>query len=119
MTNPYKDMEYQHYLTTQHWENVRSRKLGQAGYRCEKCNRGEPLEVHHLTYDRLGEELMDDLQVLCRICHSREHGRVPTVADWNRVRFVYGWETVEAYKTMLAERIAKHKTSQDVNFYRA
>lgn len=118
MTNPYKDMDYRDYLTTQHWEDTRKRKLSLVGGRCEKCPRSAPLEVHHLTYERLGEERMEDLQTLCRICHCREHGRVPTSADWDRVRFVFGWETVQAHKTILAERIAKHKASRDVNFYR-
>jgi len=32
------------------------------------------LEVHHLTYDRLGDERMDDLEVLCPDCHRKAHG---------------------------------------------
>jgi 5-methylcytosine-specific restriction endonuclease McrA len=31
------------------------------------------VEVHHLTYERLGEERLTDLVALCRSCHEREH----------------------------------------------
>jgi hypothetical protein len=35
------------------------------------------LEVHHLTYERLGWEQPDDLLVLCERCHAVLHGRQP------------------------------------------
>lgn len=28
------------------------------------------LHVHHRTYERLGEELPEDLVVLCEVCHE-------------------------------------------------
>jgi hypothetical protein len=35
------------------------------------------LDVHHKTYERFGgDERMDDLEVLCRFCHIKHHGRV-------------------------------------------
>jgi hypothetical protein len=38
--------------------------------------RGEvELHVHHLTYERLGKELIEDVQIICRKCHHKEHGR--------------------------------------------
>ena len=33
----------------------------------------EAKEVHHLTYERLGKEWLDDLQALCRKCHEQKH----------------------------------------------
>lgn len=33
----------------------------------------EAKEVHHLTYERIGKEGLDDLQALCRKCHERKH----------------------------------------------
>lgn len=46
--------------------------------RCEKCGkrgsrRNWELHVHHLTYERYGHELVDDLIVLCLECHGQEH----------------------------------------------
>src|SRR5262249_38752381 len=36
---------------------------------------GDPLQVHHLTYERVGRELLDDLITLCRSAHRRLHER--------------------------------------------
>lgn len=33
------------------------------------------LEIHHLTYDRVGNEKSSDLQVLCSKCHKLKHLR--------------------------------------------
>ena len=42
--------------------------------RCQLCNTGGSLQVHHRTYQRRGYERLDDLTVLCRKCHERQHG---------------------------------------------
>ena len=41
---------------------------------CEKdgCT-NEATDVHHLTYERIGKERLDDLQALCRKCHKQQH----------------------------------------------
>jgi pyruvate kinase len=40
---------------------------------CAKCGE-HGTDVHHLTYERVGgNELMEDLQVLCRECHTAIH----------------------------------------------
>lgn len=62
------------------WRHLRKIKLQFADHLCEQCRRpaspGNPLDVHHLTYDRFGgDELLTDLQVLCRECHEAAHGR--------------------------------------------
>lgn len=67
-------MPYEEYLRTPHWKRKREDKLRAAGHRCQVCNSGSGiLDVHHRTYERLGEELDMDLTVLCRGCHRRHH----------------------------------------------
>ncbi len=67
-------LPYKEYLRTLHWKRKREEKLRAAGYKCQVCNRGgRTLEVHHRTYDRRGEELDQDLTVLCRSCHTNFH----------------------------------------------
>ena len=71
---------YRDYLKSDDWQHVRKIKLQFADHLCEQCRRpaspGNPLDVHHLTYDRFGgDELLTDLQVLCRECHEAAHGR--------------------------------------------
>lgn len=69
------DYKYRSYLKSDEWKSVRRRKLFDADFKCERCGRLTGLEVHHKTYDRLGAERMEDLAVLCRVCHRQEHGR--------------------------------------------
>lgn len=75
---------YADYLSSNHWQQTRLRKLEAVGWRCEECGayakrtgRGVlgGLDVHHLTYVRKGAELLDDLQALCFHCHAVAHGQ--------------------------------------------
>lgn len=67
------------YLASEHWKATRRAALRRVGYCCQHCGlRVEPdqrwrLDVHHLTYARLGAELDTDLEVICRACHQKEH----------------------------------------------
>lgn len=69
---------YQQYLHSPYWRAIRRRALIVAAWRCQRCGRGQRddvrLEVHHLTYDRLGCEQPEDLEALCDDCHGAEHG---------------------------------------------
>lgn len=68
-----RTMPYDEYLQTDHWKDVRTQALRRAGYRCQVCNDGGQLDVHHRTYERRGEEAPGDVTVLCRSCHSVFH----------------------------------------------
>jgi len=63
------------YLRSDHWQEVRRKKLKQAGYKCEACGQKVKLDIHHLTYERLGKERLSDLQALCRSCHVKAEKR--------------------------------------------
>lgn len=56
------------------WSKTRARTLKRDGYLCQGCLSVEASQVHHLTYERLGNELFIDLVSLCRTCHERVHG---------------------------------------------
>lgn len=45
--------------------------LAREHHRCKRCKQARYLEVHHLTYKRLGFERMDDLEALCVRCHAQ------------------------------------------------
>lgn len=68
-----KTMPYQNYLKTEHWLNFRKGALERASYKCQVCNSGSQLQVHHRTYRRRGEELPEDVIVLCDSCHDIFH----------------------------------------------
>lgn len=71
----YRYVPYHDYLKTDHWQQARRWILWRAYGRCERCDAGHTqLDVHHRSYQRLGHELREDLEAICRACHEREHG---------------------------------------------
>lgn len=74
-----KGLPYSDYLQTSHWKILRFRALKSAGFRCSLCNSDGLLDVHHRTYERLGNEKLKDLVALCRTCHSRFHDKLTKV----------------------------------------
>lgn len=64
---------YAKYLQSQHWRKRRDYAIRQALWRCQRCGTKSNLQVNHLSYDRLGDELDSDLEVLCKDCHSKYH----------------------------------------------
>jgi hypothetical protein len=69
-------MEYRSYIASQKWRASPARlvELAEARNRCRICfGHGAetgPIEVHHATYARLGDEAQGDLLALCRSCHA-------------------------------------------------
>lgn len=70
-----KTIPYKEYLQSEHWKETRRQALKRAGFKCQLCNQGGMLDVHHRTYERRGEEKNSDLIVLCRPCHAKFHDK--------------------------------------------
>lgn len=70
-------IEYRNYLNSFEWDQRRRKALYLANYRCELCGKAKPLQVHHLTYERIFNERASDLQAVCDQCHRRLHGVKP------------------------------------------
>ena len=70
----YGDMSYQDYINSWMWKDKRDLVLRLRGYECERCGSKKHLNVHHLTYETIGNEGDEDMIVLCRNCHKKEHG---------------------------------------------
>lgn len=94
--------EYQKYLRSIHWVQFRKFVLRQRGGACEECgisnvwacmSYGQPLNVHHLSYSRLGQEQPQDVRVLCRRCHETAHGAA-TLPDMGNLF----WKFCRAFK---------------------
>ena len=77
--SPRQSEFYLTYLDSAEWRARRCEIIEARGAECESCGADdEMLELHHLTYERLGNELDEDLVLLCERCHRR--------ADRRRVR---------------------------------
>jgi hypothetical protein len=73
-------MPYDEYLQTPEWRRTRDAALRRADFRCQLpgCGSKANLQVHHREYARLGEEVPEDLTVLCGACHNQwHHGIMP------------------------------------------
>tara|TARA_R110000868_G_C10960892_1_gene768479 strand:- start:3211 stop:3744 length:534 start_codon:yes stop_codon:yes gene_type:complete len=66
--------EYSEYLQTPEWKEKRQLVLKRANGLCEGCGKSIANEVHHLTYQRAGNEMLFDLVALCAGCHHSIHG---------------------------------------------
>jgi hypothetical protein len=63
---------YRDYLRSPHWNSVKARY--RASDLPQVCMCGEEkVQLHHTTYERLGEELLKDLVPLCARCHAMVH----------------------------------------------
>lgn len=91
MSTQTRPTSYHEYLASAQWQTTRALALSRAGHRCQVCNAPTSLDVHHRTYERLGEELPSDLTVLCRHCHTIFHrsSRVLPAPPSARVSGIY------------------------------
>jgi hypothetical protein len=62
--------EYQDYLNSSEWRLRRKKRLMIGKNKCAVCGTKRNLHVHHLTYERVMNEDMEDLIPLCEKHHS-------------------------------------------------
>ena len=64
---------YYEYIKSPEWKaKARQRWILDRG-QCAFCHTGKNLQCHHITYENLGSEPMDDLVTLCEKCHAEVH----------------------------------------------
>lgn len=63
---------YSEYLFTMEWETKRQAVISRDNV-CKMCG-DKGSDIHHITYERLFNEVLDDLIFLCRKCHEKIHG---------------------------------------------
>ncbi len=63
---------YLKYLKSPQWQIKREMYFAAKGKWCKACGKSQgPIQIHHITYDRLGRELLGDLTSLCPPCHNK------------------------------------------------
>ena len=70
---------FKRYLASREWALKKRQVRERSGGICERCGFRPMAEVHHVTYERLGRELLEDLQAICRPCHKYESA----ITDFN------------------------------------
>jgi hypothetical protein len=86
--------DYHAYLRSPEWKAKRDAQVAAAGGRCQVCNSTKQLNCHHRTYERIGNELPEDLFVLCAECHVifHENGRLARPASKQPIRRSKAWD---------------------------
>jgi hypothetical protein len=65
---------YEDYLRSPAWRALRAKVLRRDGYTCQGCGRpNSATQAHHLTYQRVGNEMLFDLVAVCEDCHAKIH----------------------------------------------
>lgn len=63
------------YVQSWHWQKLHWRVMGRAHEVCERCRKRPPVDVHHMSFARLGHEDLLDLIALCEPCLGIEKVR--------------------------------------------
>ena len=84
--------EYESLLQSDYWKGYSYSLIKERNFTCEDCGRSFPnmrnmLQVHHLTYRDAKPWSYDpsELIVLCKECHQRRHGIIPTPSPISEV----------------------------------
>lgn len=78
-----RTQRYNNYMNSPEWKNKRAQRIFMDSGRCQFATDSgicgctgtarNPLEVHHKTYARIGNEAMSDLVTLCKHHHKATH----------------------------------------------
>ena len=83
-----KEMKERYYRSDK-WKLLKFKRMSIKGSNCELCNSTDNIELHHLTYERLTNEHLSDVILLCRNCHQKQH-------DY------YGYDRTTLYTPLIA-----------------
>lgn len=78
------------YLYSEAWWARKTMRKEIDNYTCQMCGDMDNLVVHHVTYENLKSENMEDLVTLCPTCHTRLHdivGYPNSLADYATERY--------------------------------
>lgn len=68
--------EYHAHINSAKWRSFKASVVAERGKKCQRCGtKTKKLELHHIHYRNFGNEAPDDVELLCNICHAREHQR--------------------------------------------
>lgn len=84
---------YQKYLHSADWKERRDAFREAYGNKCMFCRKESDLHIHHLNYNNIGDETINDVVCLCKGCHLKVHrGKI--------VIFMFTPEELEHFKAI-------------------
>ena len=82
------------YMRSSAWKLRKLATLMVQNDQCKLCGSTHDLQLHHLTYERLGNEYQSDLVVLCGQCHQNQHDH-------------YGYDRTTDYSVLIKPKHAE------------
>lgn len=64
---------YERYIHSDSWVARRALYFRTHDRKCLRCESREKIHLHHMTYERMGAELDEDMIPLCEPCHALVH----------------------------------------------
>jgi hypothetical protein len=64
---------YKAHLQSPKWKALSAKVILRAQGICEGCRKHPATQTHHLTYRRMGDEMLFDLVAVCDSCHAKIH----------------------------------------------
>lgn len=102
--------KYKAYLCSREWALLRNAVRERCGGKCERCELNDMECVHHLTYARKYDELIEDLAGWCNACHEFTHGK----SDYDPRRTIYP-DGVEFTKQCCVDLVENMIAEQGIN----
>ncbi len=89
-------MQYRAYLGSKKWKRKRRRYFSRHHRACAACGSEVAVTLHHMTYERFGDERDEDLLPLCRMHHDLLHRLYPRTCPENSLLFLFVYQTPDA-----------------------
>lgn len=70
---PVRFMTYSEYIVSPEWRDRVTRYKSEKDWTCEECGATENITGHHKHYLNLGNELPENIEILCWPCHKKKH----------------------------------------------
>jgi len=109
---------YQEYLQTKHWNRKKYALSRRTPRKCLYCSSRTNLEVHHLTYIRIGNERMEDLCFLCDDCHEKAHSNPVILKEIEKRKEIQNIIDKERIKYGKDKYLARHNLSTEEELFR-
>lgn len=66
------------YMKGLQWRNLKTQRMSLANHKCEVegCGSATDLNLHHIHYENLTAEKLEDLRIVCQECHHKLHEKL-------------------------------------------
>ena len=110
-----RQLMHRQYLQSPAWKQKRMEALESYGCVCNRCGK-HGTDVHHKTYKRVGNEHLEDLEVLCRDCHEAHHAIERSLRGKKKGAKAYHVKAMFAALSEDQKKMLQDGTGDDLHF---